>query len=82
VTSTIFESLREHYEHCKARVDSLVDQINKINEQIKEENCLMDLNGTIQKIKKLYKCMNNGLMDSLNFINNKYLKLKQLYRHD
>ncbi len=35
----------------------------------------MGLNGTIEKIEKLYKCMNNGLMDSLNFIITNNLKL-------
>ena len=74
VTNAIFESLQGHYEHCKAPMDSLVDQLRKINVLTGDANCLLDLNGTIKMIEKLYKCVNNGLMDSLNFLITNTLK--------
>ena len=46
----------------------MVKQLKILNRVVKEVNCLVNLKTTINKIEKIYKCENKGLLDSIEFI--------------
>ena len=68
VTNTVFESLRVYYKRYKAPIESLNNQLKKIGKQLNIEDCLININSTINKIESLYKCVNKGLVDSIDFL--------------
>ena len=80
VTSEVFAFLREHYVGNKSPVDSLITQLKEVGVLTKTEDCLADLRGTMKKIESLNKCMNKGLLDSIDFITKmtNYIEQKKL----
>ena len=68
VTNAVFVWLHCHYKKSKASIESLIDQVNKISKQLKVDNCLANIQDTIKKIELMDKCVNKGLMDSINFL--------------
>ena len=74
VTQRILEFLHGHYETCTAPVESLVKQLRILNGAVKDINCLVNLKTTRNKIEKIYKCKNKGLLESIEFIILNFMK--------